>query len=334
MTDENNILLSVSGLSTHFSTDRGIARAVENVSFDIARGEVLALVGESGCGKSVTALSTMRLVPDPPGRIVSGKILLDGRDLLTLSEREMRSIRGKDIAMIFQEPMTSLNPVFRVGAQVAEAIMLHSSTTRAEARARTVEMFERVGIPAPEQRVDEYPHQLSGGMRQRVMIAMALSCNPRLLIADEATTALDVTIQAQILDLLRGLQHERGMSMLMITHDLGIVAGSADRVAVMYASRIVEMADVEPLYARPLHPYTIGLFGALPSLHGQRGSLRTIPGTVPSPMDFPAGCKFHPRCSRATGRCTTDEPVLEEIEPDRRVACWHPGPDADSQGAR
>ena len=327
MNNENNGLLSVRRLSTHFFTDRGVARAVDDVSFDIRHGEVLALVGESGCGKSVTALSAMRLVPDPPGRIVDGEILFDGRDLLDFTEREMRSIRGKEIAMIFQEPMTSLNPVFRVGAQVAEAVMLHGRVSRAQARSRTVEMFEQVGMPAPEQRIDDYPHQLSGGMRQRVMIAMALSCDPRLIIADEATTALDVTIQAQILDLLRNLQHERKMSMLLITHDLGIVAGTADRVAVMYASRIVENAAVVPLYARPLHPYTIGLFGALPTLHGERGMLRTIPGTVPSPLDFPAGCKFHPRCTRATEQCTADEPKLEEIERDHWVACWHPGPD-------
>ena len=327
MKNKNNRLLSVRRLSTHFFTDRGIARAVDHVSFDIRHGEVLALVGESGCGKSVTALSTLRLVPDPPGRIVDGEILFDGRDLLDFTEREMRAIRGKEIAMIFQEPMTSLNPVFRVGAQVAEAVILHGRVSRAQARERTIEMFQQVGIPAPEQRVRDYPHQLSGGMRQRVMIAMALSCNPRLLIADEATTALDVTIQAQILDLLRGLQHERNMSMLLITHDLGIVAGTADRVAVMYASRIVETAAVGPLYARPLHPYTIGLFGALPKLHGERGKLQTIPGTVPSPLDFPAGCKFHPRCTRATAQCSVDEPKLEEIEPEHWAACWHPGPD-------
>jgi len=334
MTNENNVLLSVRGLSTHFFTDRGVARAVDDVSFDIRHGEVLALVGESGCGKSVTALSALRLVPDPPGRIVGGEILFDGNNLLELTEREMRAIRGKEIAMIFQEPMTSLNPVFRVGAQVAEAVMLHSSTTRAQARSRTIEMFERVGIPAPDRRVDEYPHQLSGGMRQRVMIAMALSCNPRLLIADEATTALDVTIQAQILDLLRGLQHERDMSMLLITHDLGIVAGIADRVAVMYAGRIVETASVGPLYAYPLHPYTTGLFGALPTLRSEQGTLRTIPGTVPSPLDFPAGCKFHTRCVRATEQCSVDEPVLEQIEPDHWVACWHPGTDSYEEGAR
>ncbi len=331
-TTENDMLLSVRGLSTFFFTDRGVARAVHDVSFDIRCGEVLALVGESGCGKSVTALSILRLVPDPPGRIVGGEIRFDNRDLLSLSEREMRAIRGKEIAMIFQEPMTSLNPVFRVGSQVGEAIMLHSGASRREARMRTIEMFERVGIPAPERRIDEYPHQLSGGMRQRVMIAMALSCDPRLLIADEATTALDVTIQAQILELLRGLQRERKMSMLLITHDLGIVAGTADRVAVMYASRIVETAAVAPLFARPLHPYTIGLFGALPSLRGIRGKLQTISGTVPSPFDLPPGCKFHPRCLRATGKCREDEPMLEEIEPGHWTACWHPGPGTDNEG--
>jgi len=333
MTATNNTLLEVRGLSTHFFTDRGVACAVDDVSFEIRRGEVLALVGESGCGKSVTALSIMRLVQNPPGRIVNGEILFDGRNLLELPDRDMRRVRGKDIAMIFQEPMTSLNPVFRVGAQVAEAVMLHNDVTKEEARQRTIEMFARVGIPAPDQRVDDYPHQLSGGMRQRVMIAMALSCDPRLLIADEPTTALDVTIQAQILDLLRDLRREREMALLLITHDLGIVAGIADRVAVMYAGRIVETADVRSLYRQPMHPYTVGLFNALPKLTAEKSRLRTIPGTVPSPIDFPAGCRFHPRCSRATDRCSVDEPRLDEIEPTHWAACWHPGPEHE-QGAR
>lgn len=327
MATDNDSLLDVRGLSTHFFMDRGIARAVNDVSFEIRRGEVIALVGESGCGKSVTALSVMRLIPDPPGRIVDGSITFGGRSLLDLPERDMRSVRGKEIAMIFQEPMTSLNPVFRVGAQVGESVVLHKGVTKAEARQRTIEILQQVGIPAPEQRIDEYPHQMSGGIRQRIMIAMAISCDPALLIADEPTTALDVTIQAQILDLLRTLQRDRNMALLLITHDLGIVAGIADRVAVMYAGGIVETACVGSLYGRPLHPYTIGLFSALPKLAGDRERLVTIPGTVPSPLDFPTGCKFHPRCPRCADKCKTEEPVLEEIETGHWTACWHPGPE-------
>jgi oligopeptide/dipeptide ABC transporter ATP-binding protein len=318
-------LLEIEKLQTHFFTDRGVARAVDGVSFDVPRGQTVALVGESGCGKTVTALSIMRLVPDPPGKIVNGKVTFQGRDLLGLTEREMRSVRGKEIAMIFQEPMTSLNPVFRVGAQVAEAIILHQKVSKREARKRTVELLDKVGIPEAEQRADEYPHQMSGGMCQRVMIAMALSCNPSLLIADEPTTALDVTIQAQILALLRELQQEFHMSILLITHDLGIVAETADNVAVMYASKIVEWAPCTDLFREPLHPYTVGLFRSLPRLEGERKRLLVIPGTVPSPLDFPSGCKFHPRCPIAADKCATDEPELMDAADGRLAACWFAG---------
>jgi peptide/nickel transport system ATP-binding protein len=321
----NDSLLEIEKLQTHFFTDRGVARAVDGVSFDVPRGQTVALVGESGCGKTVTALSIMRLVPDPPGKIVNGKVTFQGRDLLGLTEREMRSVRGKEIAMIFQEPMTSLNPVFRVGAQVAEAIILHQKVSKREARKRTVELLDKVGIPEAEQRADEYPHQMSGGMCQRVMIAMALSCNPSLLIADEPTTALDVTIQAQILALLRELQQEFHMSILLITHDLGIVAETADNVAVMYASKIVEWAPCTDLFREPLHPYTVGLFRSLPRLEGERKRLLVIPGTVPSPLDFPSGCKFHPRCPIAADKCATDEPELMDAADGRLAACWFAG---------
>ncbi len=315
-------LLEIEQLQTFFHTEDGVAKAVDGVSLDIGRAETVALVGESGCGKSVTALSIMRLVPDPPGEIAGGEVLFEGRDLLKLSEREMRAVRGNDIAMIFQEPMTSLNPVFRVGWQIMEAIRLHQHLGRKDARTRAIEMLRQVGIPSPEVRVDEYPHQMSGGMRQRVMIAMSLSCDPALLIADEPTTALDVTIQAQILDLLRELQREREMSILLITHDLGVVAETAERVAVMYASKIVEHATADELFGNPLHPYTIGLFGALPKLDEKRGKLNVIPGMVPSPLRFPTGCKFHPRCSRAEARCAEQEPTLEEKQPGHFAACW------------
>ncbi len=334
MTSDNERLLHIERLKTYFFTDRGVAKAVDGVSVAVHRGQTVALVGESGCGKTVTALSIMRLVPDPPGKIIGGKIEFQGRDLLTLSEREMRSVRGKEIAMIFQEPMSSLNPVFRVGAQVAEAIILHQNVGKKEARKRTVELFERVGIPEAESRVDEYPHQMSGGMCQRVMIAMALSCNPSLLIADEPTTALDVTIQAQILALLRQLQSEFHMSILLITHDLGIVAEMADYVAIMYASKIVEWSRCVDLFREPLHPYTVGLFRSLPRVEGGRKRLRVIPGTVPSPLDFPSGCKFHPRCPIAEQKCVTDEPDLMEITDGRRAACWFAGKEKLERHAR
>jgi len=323
--DGNVTLLSVEHLSTHFFTEGGVARAVQDVSFSIKKGKTFALVGESGCGKSVTALSIMRLVPDPPGKIVGGNIMFRGRSLLQLSERRMRSVRGNRIAMIFQEPMTSLNPVFTVGNQIVEAIKLHQKKSSGQAWGDAVEMLRKVGIADPDTRVREYPHQMSGGMRQRVMIAMAVSCEPALLIADEPTTALDVTIQAQILDLLDELQSQNGMSILLITHDLGVVAERADDVAVMYASRIVEVAESESLFAKPLHQYTQGLLKSLPRLGLAAGRLWTIPGTVPEPLHFPGGCKFHPRCSVGCSdkRCQNVEPKLREIQRGRCVACWY-----------
>jgi peptide/nickel transport system ATP-binding protein/oligopeptide transport system ATP-binding protein len=314
-------LLRVENLQTHFFTDQGLVRAVDGVSFEVHPGKTLAVVGESGSGKSVTALSILRLVPQPPGRIVGGSILFKGRNLLDASTREMRAIRGKEISMIFQEPMTSLNPVFTCGEQIMETLMLHERIGRQAARARAIEMLAMVGIPLPEQRVDEYPHQMSGGMRQRVMIAMALACHPSLLIADEPTTALDVTIQAQILELLRKLQKDMGMAVLLITHDLGVVAETADHVAVMYAGRVVEYCDVRSAFRRPLHPYTAGLHASLPKLDGIQQRLRVIPGTVPNPAKFPVGCRFHPRCPVAQNRCL-DEPDLRPIEPNHLTRCF------------
>jgi peptide/nickel transport system ATP-binding protein/oligopeptide transport system ATP-binding protein len=316
-----DVLVDIRNLKTHFFTDDGVVRAVDGVTFPIYRGKTLGVVGESGCGKSVTALSILRLI-SPPGRIVEGQILFDGKDLASLPEPEMRKIRGRDISMIFQEPMTSLNPVFTVGYQIAEAVMLHLKKTKAEAREHTIKMLDKVRIPSASTRVDEYPHQMSGGMRQRVMIAMALACNPKLLIADEPSTALDVTIQAQILDLMRDLQKEYGMSTMMITHDLGVVAELADHVAVMYASKVVEYATVKELFAHPLHPYTLGLFRSRPSLATKKGErLNVIPGSVPNPLHFPSGCKFHPRCPLAVERCKTVEPALRELRPGHWVAC-------------
>jgi peptide/nickel transport system ATP-binding protein len=322
-------LVQIENLRTHFFTDEGVVKAVEDVSLAIGAGKTLGLVGESGCGKSVTALSLIRLV-STPGRIVGGRIMLhdNGKPvvLTDLPEDEMRRMRGSKIAMIFQEPMTSLNPVFTVGAQIAEAVRLHQKASKAEARERAIEMLHKVRIPAPHRRVDEYPHQFSGGMRQRAMIAMALSCNPRLLIADEPTTALDVTIQAQILDLLRELQAELGMSILLITHDLGIVAEMADDVAVMYASKVVEYAPVKELFDHPLHPYTHGLFASKPEPGKPKTQrLTTIDGMVPSPLRFPAGCKFHPRCPYRQQQCEQSEPELREIAPSHWVRCHYAG---------
>ena len=313
-------LLSVEGLQTHFETGEGVLRAVDGVSFSIERGEVLGLVGESGCGKSVTSLSIMRLVP-PPGRVAAGRVLFEGEDLLAKDAEAMRRVRGARIAMVFQEPMTSLNPVFSIGDQIASAILAHSDAGRREAWQRTVEMLDLVQIPSPRQRARDFPHQLSGGLRQRAMIAMALGSGPALLIADEPTTALDVTIQAQILDLLRRLQAERGMSVLLITHDLGVVAELCHRVAVIYAGRIVEMAPVTSLFARPLHPYTRGLLQCLPhpSRFGQ--PLASIEGVPPDQRQRSAGCRFAPRCSYAVAACRRDEPTLEEREPGHFVAC-------------
>jgi len=300
---------------------------VDGVSYDVLPGETVGVVGESGCGKSVTALSVMRLIPMPPGEIVGGRILFDGEDLVEASEARMRHVRGGKIGMIFQEPMTSLNPVFTVGNQIEEAVRLHLRLSASDARARAIEMLDKVGIPSPEQRVDEYPHQLSGGMRQRVMIAMALSCNPKLLIADEPTTALDVTIQAQILDLMRQLQSDLGMSVLMITHDLGVIAETAHRVVVMYASKIVEKASATNLFGHPVHPYTQGLFRSIPSLAGGHTRLQTIEGTVPNPLEFPKGCKFNNRCPFAQQHCIDQEPPLREVDPEHWAACWLLDPD-------
>lgn len=318
-------LLEIKHLKTHFSTDEGVVRAVDDVSLMIPKGKTLGLVGESGSGKSVTALSIMRLISSP-GRIVDGSITLHNEDgvveLTSLPESEMRKLRGDTISMIFQEPMTSLNPVFTVGAQIMEAIRLHQKVGKAEARNRAIEMLRKVKVPAPEQRIKEYPHQFSGGMRQRVMIAMALSCNPRLLIADEPTTALDVTIQAQILDLLGELQAETDMSILLITHDLGIVAEIASEVAVMYASKVVEQAPVVELFGNPRHPYTHGLFASKLTPETERGGrLVSIDGMVPSPLRFPSGCKFHPRCPYQQERCQLEEATLREFSPRHTARC-------------
>ncbi|MEO6462723.1 MAG: ABC transporter ATP-binding protein [Candidatus Eisenbacteria bacterium] len=315
-------VLEVRDLRTHFVTDDGVVKAVDGVSFDVRAGETLGIVGESGCGKSVTSLSILRLIASPPGKIAGGQILFKGVNLLGLSDPEMRKIRGNDISMIFQEPMTSLNPVYTCGDQIMEAVILHQKVGKAEARTRAIEMLRLVGIPSPEQRVDEYPHQLSGGMRQRVMIAMALSCQPEVLIADEPTTALDVTIQAQILELLNRLQEEMGMAILLITHDLGVVAETCDRVAVMYAGQVVEYAVVEEIFDAPRMPYTTGLLGSIPKLGEHHERLRVIPGNVPNPSEFPTGCKFHPRCPVAIDRCRVDNPPLEEIRPRHWARCW------------
>ena len=316
-------LLEVNNLRTHFHTEDGVARSVDGVSFSVDRGETLGLVGESGCGKSVTALSVMGLVPNPPGRIEGGEVLFDGENLLEFSDDQMRKVRGNDVSMIFQEPMTSLNPVFTVGHQIDEAVILHQKVSKSEAKNRAIEMLRLVGIPDPEQRYGEYPHQLSGGMRQRVMIAMALSCNPKLLIADEPTTALDVTVQAQILELMTKLQDELGMGMVMITHDLGVIAEVCDRVAIMYAGKIVEYADVDSIFYNPKHPYTIGLLNSIPRLGEKVKELATIEGTVPPPTNWPKGCHFCTRCSYADDLCWNDEPQLVEIETGHLVACWH-----------
>ena len=307
-------LLEIVDLRTYFRSEGEIAKAVDGVSYKVLEGETLGVVGESGCGKSVTALSIMQLIPDPPGWIDGGEIRFRGRNLLRVSAPEMRRIRGNEIAMIFQEPMTALNPVFTVGNQIVEAVRLHQGLDRDAARARAVEMLELVGIPAPDKRIDEYPHQLSGGMRQRVMIAMAMSCDPDLLIADEPTTALDVTVQAQILDLIRGLQERTGMSVLLITHDLAVVAENAHHVAVMYAGKVVEYAPVEKLFAQPRHPYTIGLFRSLPDLAAPGERLPTIPGIVPSAYLFPSGCRYRTRCPLAREECAQTVPALEAID--------------------
>jgi oligopeptide/dipeptide ABC transporter ATP-binding protein len=313
-------LLEVKNLKTYFYTDDGIAKAVDDVSYDLDRGETLGLVGESGCGKSVSALSIMRLIPDPPGKIVGGEILFKGNDLLKYDEKKMEEIRGNDIAMIFQEPMTSLNPVFTCGDQIDEAVMLHQNVSKEEAKKRSIEMLKLVGIPAPEQRYNEYPHQLSGGLRQRVMIAMALSCNPEILIADEPTTALDVTVQAQILELINKLQNELGMGVIIITHDLGVIAEVTNRVAVMYASKVVEYSVSDEIFYNPKHPYTLGLLTSIPKLNKGSKRLSTIEGNVPAATNYPQGCHFCTRCKYADSKiytpdskCWNVEPVLEQV---------------------
>jgi peptide/nickel transport system ATP-binding protein len=319
-------LLEVKGLKTHFFTDEGIVRAVDGVDFYINKGETLGVVGESGCGKSVTALSIMRLIPTPPGRIVEGSITYDGKNLLDLSNAQMRKIRGKEISMIFQEPMTSLNPVFTCGEQVAEALRLHEGLNRRDAMDKTVDMLKLVHIPNAERRVREYPHQLSGGMRQRIMIAMALSCNPKLLIADEPTTALDVTIQAQILELLNELKSKLGMAILLITHDMGVIAETAQRVVVMYAAKVAEEAPVGELFKEPLHPYTQGLLRSIPRIDLaaiKKTKLETIPGTVPTLRGAEKpGCGFAPRCSFAKPMHFENTPPLKEVRPGHKVACF------------
>ncbi|MBN1177932.1 MAG: ABC transporter ATP-binding protein [Anaerolineae bacterium] len=316
-------LMEVKDLTTRFYTEDGVVYAVSGVTYSLEEGETLGVVGESGCGKSVHALSIMRLIPQPPGKIESGEVLFDGRDLLKISEAEMRQVRGAEIAMVFQDPMTSLNPVFKVGFQITEAITLHLGMDKKAARERAAELLSLVGIPEASQRLDDYPHQFSGGMRQRAMIAMALSCNPKLLIADEPTTALDVTIQAQIIDLVRRLQEQLGMAVMWITHDLGVVAGLAQRINVMYAGHIIERGFVKDIYKKPHHPYTIGLLGSVPRLDEEPGTrLFSIPGLPPDLIDPPVGCPFVPRCGYATDQCKELIPPIEEVEEGHTVRCW------------
>lgn len=332
-------VLDVRNLSTYFFTEDGEVKSVDQVSFHIDSEETLAVVGESGCGKSVTSLSIMQLIPSPPGKIVGGEILFQGEDLLKKSAEEMRKIRGNQIAMIFQEPMTSLNPVYTIGDQIAEAVLLHQKMDKRQAWARAVDMLREVGIPSPEKRAQEYPHQMSGGMRQRVMIAMAMSCNPALLVADEPTTALDVTIQAQILDLMRKLKQEFHTAIMLITHDLGVVAEMADRVVVMYAGKIVEESSTVDLFREPLHPYTQGLLDSIPRLdQPTTEKLHVIEGTVPNPLHLPKGCTFAPRCPKVMDICREKSPLLTEVSDGRKVSCWlhadpqHVGPPTDRSG--
>jgi oligopeptide/dipeptide ABC transporter ATP-binding protein len=322
---KNDILIEVKGLKTHFFTDEGVSPAVDGVDYSVKKGETLGVVGESGCGKSVTALSILRLIPDPPGKIVAGDIRFEGESLLKLTPNEMRKIRGNKISMIFQEPMTSLNPVYTIGNQISETLTLHQGLTKKEALERSIEMLKLVGIPSPARRVTEYPHQLSGGMRQRAMIAMALACNPSLLIADEPSTALDVTIQAQILDLMGSLKEELNTAIILITHDLGVVAESAARVVVMYAGKIVEDADVYQIFEEPMHPYTEGLLQSIPRIDlsaKKKQRLQEISGVVPIPSRLPKGCHFHPRCPRAMDICSQEAPELKVEQNSHKVRCW------------
>jgi oligopeptide/dipeptide ABC transporter ATP-binding protein len=315
-------LVELRGLQTYFYTHEGVVKAVDGVSFHIEKGETLGVVGESGCGKSITALSILRLIPEPPGKIVGGDILFRGESILKKTEAQMRDLRGNDIAMVFQEPMVSLNPVYTCGEQIAEAVELHQGLRKRLAYDKAAEMLRLVGVALPERRIREYPHQLSGGMRQRVMIAMALSCNPKLLIADEPTTALDVTIQAQILDLMRRLKEELDMAIMLITHDLGVIAEMAKRVVVMYAGRVVEEADVVSLFRKPLHPYTEGLLNSIPRLNRPKGRLHVISGQVPNPVNLPQGCSFNPRCPYAKDICGERTPELADVGAGRLVSCW------------
>ena len=315
-------LLSVNDLHTSFFTSDGEVRAVDGVTLDIGNGQTVGLVGESGCGKSVTALSIVRLLPQGTGRIVGGELQFQGKDLASLPDDALRSIRGNEISMIFQEPMTSLNPLMTIGDQIVETVRLHRGASRVEARERAIEMLNLVKIADPLKRIGQYPHQFSGGQRQRVMIAMALACTPKLLIADEPTTALDVTIQAQILELIGDLQLRLGMAVLLITHDLGVVAERADDVAVMYAGKIVERAKPEVIFSRPKHPYTIGLLNSMPGRRGSKRRLEVIPGIVPNPLNWPTGCRFRDRCARADARCAQAQPPLIEVETQHRVACF------------
>jgi oligopeptide/dipeptide ABC transporter ATP-binding protein len=319
---QNRALLEVRGLETHFASERGEVRAVDGVDLSLERGRTLGIVGESGCGKSVTALSIMGLVPQPPGRIAGGEVLFEGEDLLKAPAHRMRDLRGDKLSMIFQEPMTSLNPAFPVGEQIAETLLRHRKLSKKDAAEKAIEMLRRVRIPSPERRALDYPHQLSGGMRQRVMIAMALACNPKLLIADEPTTALDVTIQAQILELMRALRAELGTAIILITHDLGVVAELADDVIVMYAGKVIERCAAERLFAEPQHPYTVGLLGSIPRLHLQQERLSAIEGIVPDAAAFPQGCRFHPRCPFAVDKCRSEIPPLLPIEDGHFAACW------------
>jgi len=322
------LLLEIKHLKTYFYTDEGVVPAVDDVNYKILTGETMGLVGESACGKSVTSLSIMQLIQTPPGKIIGGEIWFKGENLLKKKPEEMRKIRGAEISMIFQEPMTSLNPVYTVGNQISEAIVLHQGVSEREAMAKTVEMLKLVGIPSPERRVNEYPHQMSGGMRQRVMIAMALSCNPDLLIADEPTTALDVTIQAQILELMKSLKDKLGMAILLITHNLAVVAEMADHIAVMYAGKIVEYAVAREIFKSPRHPYTSGLLISIPRLNLARSKepLPTIPGVVPNPYKMPKGCAFTPRCRYAQQKCREEMPPLEDLTPNHQVRCFYPLP--------
>jgi oligopeptide/dipeptide ABC transporter ATP-binding protein len=324
----SDILLEVKNLKTYFFLDEGVSQAVDGMDFSIRRAKTLGMIGESGCGKSVSALSVLQLIPMPPGNIISGEILFAGQDLLKKSKQEIKKIRGNEISMIFQEPMTSLNPVFTIGDQIMEPILLHQSVHKVRARKMAIEMLDLVGIPSPGRRVDEYPHQLSGGMRQRAMIAMALSCRPKLLIADEPTTALDVTIQAQILALIKHIKKEIGIAVLMITHDLGVIAETAEDVVVAYAGKAVESADVVTIFKSPAHPYTQALYNSIPRLTDtQKRRLEVVSGTVPNPLEFPPGCRFHPRCKYVKGFCRTDEPKLISVSENHRVRCFMHDPE-------